>query len=106
MVTIEAANSYEFCCLSLNRTKWLVWALLVCSSTVAQLHRDPTLDHHWHLWKKAYSKQYKEKVRRIAARAMHLAPEPYILFLKILFLQGVFSINIVYSFIAKSFSTI
>nr|XP_051713281.1 cathepsin S isoform X3 [Oryctolagus cuniculus] len=48
--------------------KWLVWALLVCSSTVAQLHRDPTLDHHWHLWKKAYGKQYKEKNEEAARR--------------------------------------
>uniref|UniRef100_A0A7P0T904 Cathepsin S n=1 Tax=Homo sapiens TaxID=9606 RepID=A0A7P0T904_HUMAN len=41
--------------------KRLVCVLLVCSSAVAQLHKDPTLDHHWHLWKKTYGKQYKEK---------------------------------------------
>ncbi|XP_062960092.1 cathepsin S isoform X1 [Cynocephalus volans] len=49
--------------------KWLVWVLLVCFSAMAQLHKDPTLDHHWYLWKKTYSKQYKEKneeaVRRL-----------------------------------------
>lgn len=49
--------------------KRLVCVLLVCSSAVAQLHKDPTLDHHWHLWKKTYGKQYKEKneeaVRRL-----------------------------------------
>ncbi|XP_065402467.1 cathepsin S isoform X1 [Macaca fascicularis] len=49
--------------------KQLLCVLLVCSSAVAQLHKDPTLDHHWHLWKKTYGKQYKEKneeaVRRL-----------------------------------------
>ncbi|KAL2771836.1 cathepsin S isoform 2 preproprotein [Daubentonia madagascariensis] len=49
--------------------KRLVWVLLVCCSAMAQLHKDPTLDHHWHLWKKTYGKQYKEKneetVRRL-----------------------------------------
>uniref|UniRef100_A0AAA9S5X9 Cathepsin S n=1 Tax=Bos taurus TaxID=9913 RepID=A0AAA9S5X9_BOVIN len=40
---------------------WLVWALLLCSSAMAHVHRDPTLDHHWDLWKKTYGKQYKEK---------------------------------------------
>uniref|UniRef100_A0A2K5DFF0 Cathepsin S n=1 Tax=Aotus nancymaae TaxID=37293 RepID=A0A2K5DFF0_AOTNA len=49
--------------------KQLVCVLFVCSSAVAQLHEDPTLDHHWNLWKKTYGKQYKEKneeaVRRL-----------------------------------------
>lgn len=40
---------------------WLACALLLCSSAVAQLHRDPTLDSHWTLWKKTYSKEYREK---------------------------------------------
>ncbi|XP_024426046.1 cathepsin S [Desmodus rotundus] len=49
--------------------KWLVLVLLGCSSAMAQLHKDPTLDRHWDLWKKTYGKQYKEKneegVRRL-----------------------------------------
>uniref|UniRef100_A0A2K5PX97 Cathepsin S n=1 Tax=Cebus imitator TaxID=2715852 RepID=A0A2K5PX97_CEBIM len=49
--------------------KQLVCVLFMCSSAVAQLHQDPTLDHHWNLWKKTYGKQYKEKneeaVRRL-----------------------------------------
>uniref|UniRef100_A0A2K6TQE5 Cathepsin S n=1 Tax=Saimiri boliviensis boliviensis TaxID=39432 RepID=A0A2K6TQE5_SAIBB len=49
--------------------KQLVCVLFVCSSAVTQLHKDPTLDHHWNLWKKTYGKQYKEKneeaVRRL-----------------------------------------
>ncbi|XP_008825300.1 cathepsin S isoform X2 [Nannospalax galili] len=42
-------------------TRWLFWVPLVCSLSMEQLQRDPNLDHHWHLWKKAYGKQYKEK---------------------------------------------
>ncbi|XP_012783585.1 cathepsin S [Ochotona princeps] len=48
--------------------KWLLWVLLVCFSTTAQLHKDPSLDHHWHLWKKTYSKQYKQKNEEAARR--------------------------------------
>lgn len=33
---------------------------------MAQLHKDPTLDHHWDLWKKTYGKEYKDKVEDIA----------------------------------------
>lgn len=47
---------------------WLVWALLLCSSAMAHVHRDPTLDHHWDLWKKTYGKQYKEKNEEVARR--------------------------------------
>ncbi|XP_007531606.3 cathepsin S [Erinaceus europaeus] len=39
---------------------WLVWVFLA-GSIMAQLHKDPALDHHWDLWKKAHSKRYKEK---------------------------------------------
>ncbi|XP_075396455.1 cathepsin S isoform X2 [Tenrec ecaudatus] len=49
--------------------KWFVWVLLVFPPARAQLQKDPTLDNHWELWKKAYGKQYKEKneeaVRRL-----------------------------------------
>ncbi|KAM6168748.1 cathepsin S [Erethizon dorsatum] len=49
--------------------KWLAWVLLACSLAMAHLLKDPTLDHHWHLWKKTYGKQYQEKneeeVRRL-----------------------------------------
>lgn len=49
--------------------KWLVWVLLGCSSAMAQLLKDPTLDSHWDLWKKNYGKQYtgknEEEVRRL-----------------------------------------
>ncbi|XP_008048152.1 cathepsin S [Carlito syrichta] len=49
--------------------KCLIWVLLVCSSAVAQMQKDATLDHHWHLWKKTHGKQYKAKneeaVRRL-----------------------------------------
>ncbi|XP_047640688.1 cathepsin S [Phacochoerus africanus] len=48
--------------------KCLVWVLLLCSSAMAQLHRDPTLDRHWDLWKKTYGKQYKEKNEEVARR--------------------------------------
>uniref|UniRef100_A0A452R388 Procathepsin L n=1 Tax=Ursus americanus TaxID=9643 RepID=A0A452R388_URSAM len=47
---------------------WLVWALLACSHAAAQVARDPTLDHHWSLWKKTYGKQYKEKNEEAARR--------------------------------------
>uniref|UniRef100_A0A8C5XK55 Cathepsin S n=1 Tax=Microcebus murinus TaxID=30608 RepID=A0A8C5XK55_MICMU len=46
----------------------LAWVLLVCCSAMAQLHRDPTLDHHWHLWKKTYGKQYEEKTEETVRR--------------------------------------
>ncbi|XP_007460293.1 PREDICTED: cathepsin S isoform X2 [Lipotes vexillifer] len=48
--------------------KWLVWVLLLCSSVMAQQHRDSTLDHHWDLWKKTYGKQYKEQNEEVARR--------------------------------------
>ncbi|XP_029083747.1 cathepsin S isoform X2 [Monodon monoceros] len=48
--------------------KWLVWVLLLCSSVMAQQHRDSTLDHHWDLWKKTYGKQYKEQNEEAARR--------------------------------------
>ncbi|XP_042537771.1 cathepsin S isoform X2 [Dipodomys spectabilis] len=48
--------------------KWLVWVSLVWSFTVAHVHEDPTLDHHWHLWKKTYGKQYKEKNEEVVRR--------------------------------------
>lgn len=35
---------------------------------MAQVHKDPTLDHHWNLWKKTYSKQYKEENEEVARR--------------------------------------
>lgn len=49
-------------CLSFNRMKWLACMLLGCYAAVAQLHRDPTLDRHWDLWKETYGKHYREKV--------------------------------------------
>ncbi|EDL85703.1 cathepsin S [Rattus norvegicus] len=49
--------------------RWLFWVPLVCSVTMEQLQRDPTLDHHWDLWKKTHEKEYKdqneEDVRRL-----------------------------------------
>ncbi|XP_007088137.1 cathepsin S isoform X1 [Panthera pardus] len=48
--------------------KCLVWVLLVCTYALAQAHKDPTLDHHWNLWKKTYGKQYKEKNEEVARR--------------------------------------
>ncbi|KAM7054670.1 cathepsin S-like isoform 1-T1 [Molossus nigricans] len=48
------------------KMKWLLWILLGCS--MAQLHRDPTLDHHWDLWKKTYGKEYKDKNEEEARR--------------------------------------
>ncbi|XP_071474566.1 cathepsin S isoform X2 [Marmota flaviventris] len=42
--------------------KWLLYVSLVCFSAMAQLHKDPALDHHWQLWKKTYGKQYRQKV--------------------------------------------
>lgn len=59
----------------LHRMNWLACALLLCSSAVAQLHRDPTLDSHWTLWKKTYSKEYREKVQGLAS---HQLAFPYI----------------------------
>ncbi|XP_063138486.1 cathepsin S isoform X1 [Rattus norvegicus] len=51
------------------RRRWLFWVPLVCSVTMEQLQRDPTLDHHWDLWKKTHEKEYKdqneEDVRRL-----------------------------------------
>lgn len=49
------------CALPLSR-RWLFWAPLVCSVAMQQLQRDPTLDHHWDLWKKANGKEYKDQV--------------------------------------------
>ncbi|KAJ8796763.1 hypothetical protein J1605_002033 [Eschrichtius robustus] len=51
-----------------ERMKWLVWVLLLCSSVMAQQHRDSTLDHHWNLWKKTYGKQYQEQNEEVARR--------------------------------------
>uniref|UniRef100_A0A2K6F4K2 Cathepsin S n=1 Tax=Propithecus coquereli TaxID=379532 RepID=A0A2K6F4K2_PROCO len=48
--------------------KRLVWVLLACCSAMAQLQKDPTLDHHWRLWKKTYGKQYKEKTEETVRR--------------------------------------
>uniref|UniRef100_A0A8C9AIH9 Cathepsin S n=1 Tax=Prolemur simus TaxID=1328070 RepID=A0A8C9AIH9_PROSS len=48
--------------------KRLVWVFLVCCSAMAQPHKDPTLDHHWHLWKKTYGKQYEEKTEETVRR--------------------------------------
>ncbi|XP_036046765.1 cathepsin S [Onychomys torridus] len=49
--------------------RWLFCVPLVCSLAMEQLQKDPTLDHHWHLWKKIHGKQYEEKneeeVRRL-----------------------------------------
>ncbi|XP_006168516.1 cathepsin S [Tupaia chinensis] len=50
------------------RMSWLVGALLLCSSVMAQLQKDPTLDHHWHLWKKTYDKQYNGQDEELARR--------------------------------------
>ncbi|XP_022381880.1 cathepsin S [Lutra lutra] len=48
--------------------KWLVWGLLASSYAVAQVQNDPTLDHHWNLWKKTYGRQYQEKNEEVARR--------------------------------------
>ncbi|KAM8786573.1 cathepsin S isoform 2-T2 [Rhynchonycteris naso] len=50
--------------------KRLIWVLLGCFSTMAQLHKDPTLDRHWDLWKKTYGKQYKEKNEEVTRRLL------------------------------------
>nr|KAF6290468.1 cathepsin S [Myotis myotis] len=51
-----------------NIMKWLLLVLLGCSSAMAQLHKDPTLDHHWDLWKKTYGKQYTEENEEVTRR--------------------------------------
>nr|XP_026259765.1 cathepsin S [Urocitellus parryii] len=48
--------------------KWLLYVSLVCFSAMAQLHKDPALDHHWQLWKKTYGKQYRQKNEEAARR--------------------------------------
>ncbi|XP_057649268.1 cathepsin S isoform X1 [Chionomys nivalis] len=50
------------------RVRWLLCVPLVCSLATEQLQRDPTLDHHWDLWKKFHGKQYKEKNEEDARR--------------------------------------
>ena len=60
--------------------KWLVWAVLLGSSAMAQVHRDPTLDHHWDLWKKTYGKQYKEKVDGLPFEQFAFTQIPYMFF--------------------------
>lgn len=49
--------------------KRLAWVCMVCALAAAQVRQDPTLDHHWNLWKKTYGKHYQEKneeqVRRL-----------------------------------------
>uniref|UniRef100_A0A8C5L134 Cathepsin S n=1 Tax=Jaculus jaculus TaxID=51337 RepID=A0A8C5L134_JACJA len=47
---------------------WLVWVPVLCSLAMAQMHKDPTLNHHWYLWKKTYGKQYKEENEEVARR--------------------------------------
>lgn len=51
-----------------NIMKWLLWVLLGCSSAMAQLRHDPTLDRHWDLWKKTYGKQYTEQSEEVTRR--------------------------------------
>ncbi|XP_070252276.1 cathepsin S [Myotis yumanensis] len=51
-----------------NMMKWLLLVLLGCSSAMAQPHKDPTLDHHWDLWKKTYGKQYTEENEEVTRR--------------------------------------
>lgn len=48
--------------------KGLLLVLLGCSSAMTQLHKDPTLDYHWDLWKKSYGKQYTGKNEEAARR--------------------------------------
>lgn len=48
--------------------KWLACVLLGCYAAVAQLHRDPTLDRHWDLWKETYGKRYREENEEMARR--------------------------------------
>ncbi|CAH6920503.1 Ctss [Phodopus roborovskii] len=45
----------------LRKMRWLFWMPMVCCLAGAQLQKDPTLDHHWDLWKKFHGKQYQEK---------------------------------------------
>lgn len=49
-------------------TRWLFWVPLVCSLAMEQLQRDPSLDHHWQLWRKTHGKQYKGKNEEGARR--------------------------------------
>ncbi|XP_012585425.1 PREDICTED: cathepsin S isoform X2 [Condylura cristata] len=51
-----------------GRVKWLVWVLLACPLAAAQPLTDATLDHHWHLWKKTYGKEYREENEEAARR--------------------------------------
>ncbi|GAB1287845.1 Cathepsin S [Apodemus speciosus] len=48
--------------------RWLFWTPLVCSVAMQQLQRDPTLDQHWQLWKKANEKDYKDQNEEEARR--------------------------------------
>ncbi|XP_051054874.1 cathepsin S [Phodopus roborovskii] len=48
--------------------RWLFWMPMVCCLAGAQLQKDPTLDHHWDLWKKFHGKQYQEKNEEEARR--------------------------------------
>lgn len=50
--------------------KWLACVLLGCYAAVAQLHRDPTLDRHWDLWKETYGKRYREEVGAVLVWAV------------------------------------
>ncbi|XP_060249081.1 cathepsin S isoform X3 [Meriones unguiculatus] len=50
------------------RMRWLFWVPLVCSLAMEQLQRDPALDHHWRLWKKAHKKEYKDQNEEEARR--------------------------------------
>lgn len=44
--------------------KILICTAIAFASVAATSHPDPTLDHHWELWKKAYEKQYNNEIEQ------------------------------------------